>query len=55
MDDFKCMDCGATFDDPIITERREDMNGEGAWMTWYEYHCPECFSEELELNDAETD
>lgn len=54
---WKCADCGERFDEPDVRERREDMNGEGAWFTWIEFRCPECGSEDIseEIDDAEQD
>lgn len=50
---WECSDCGEKFDEPIVNERMEDMNGEGAWFKWIEYHCPVCGSEEIEWDFVE--
>ena len=52
---WECSDCGEKFDEPIVNERMEDMNGEGAWFRWIEYHCPFCGSEEIEWDFVEAE
>lgn len=43
-----CRVCGARFAEPITATYREDMNGEGAYQSFYIDLCPDCGSEEVE-------
>ena len=45
---YECSDCGLRFDSPATWSYREDMNGEGAYQTFYVAVCPRCGSEEIE-------
>jgi DNA-directed RNA polymerase subunit RPC12/RpoP len=46
--EYRCHLCGARFDEPIATAYREDVNGEGAYQTFYIDRCPDCGSEEID-------
>lgn len=47
-----CTRCRAVFDEPMIYEYRENLDGEHGWATFTEMYCPECGSDDLEdIND----
>lgn len=45
---FRCLYCGATFDEPSIHRYVEDMNGEGAYQTFFDHLCPCCGDDQIE-------
>ena len=45
---YYCRRCKALFDEPATWHYREDMNGEGAWQTFYVPICPQCGNEDYE-------
>jgi DNA-directed RNA polymerase subunit RPC12/RpoP len=56
---YQCGDCEAIFYDPVVRERRENLDGyRGIWNYTY-FVCPECGSEDVneywEDDDAAAD
>lgn len=60
---YRCGDCGAVFEAPILRERRENLDGHNGIWTYAYYVCPMCyrddvseyFEDEDEDEDAEED
>ena len=44
----KCWRCGVRFDEPIIVEYRENLDGENGWATFQRQFCPICGNEDFE-------
>lgn len=51
----RCVMCGNTFREPEVHVRRQDMNGEGAYETFYEPYCPFCGWDDFEEVEEDED
>lgn len=45
---WRCLDCGAEFDEQNIRIRWENMDGENGWQEWHELTCANCGSENID-------
>lgn len=53
MPEWICCLCNSRFEEPAVKHYREDMNGEGAWLDFWENRCPCCGAEEQMIRELE--
>lgn len=45
---YRCEICGVKFDEPRLSEKRVNLDGENGWWTDVQAYCPVCGYQEFE-------